>query len=566
MSLAKIDRLIDAVRQERYRWTPVRRVYIEKPHSTKKRGLGLPTWSDKLLQEVLRLILEAYCEPRFSDHSHGFRPNRGCHTALTAIYRHWTGTAWFIEGDIRACFDSLDHAVLLAKLRTHIHDNRFWRLVEELLKAGYLEEGRYHATLSGAPQGSSVSPILSNIYLEHLDQFVETVLLPQYNRGTKRRLNSAYNSVSGRAKYLAKTGRKEEAARWRKRRRTLPSVDPDDPAYRRLRYLRYADDWLLGFRGPRAEAEAIKGQLKDFLRDTRKLELSDEKTLITHARTYAARFLGYEVSVIHNDHLVDQTGRRATTGTIGLKVPVDVVRTKWRRYLHHGKPGARLECIFDAPFSIIAQYQQEFRGFVEYYRMAYNLAAQATGLKQVMERSLTATLARKLRVRVPKVYDRYQTTLETPHGPRKGLAVHIDREGRSPLIAQGGGISLRRRLETVLDDMPRPIWNGPTELVTRLLADRCELCGSKTEIQVHHVRRLKDLQQAGRPAPPAWVQKMARWRRKTLVVCKDCHNAIHAGRQAAANTRTAGTGEPDAMKGARPVRRGADGKVPAIGR
>src|SRR5215467_6712896 len=148
MSLAKIDAIIEAVRSERYRWTPVRRLYIEKKRSKKKRPLGLPSWSDKLLQEVIRLILDAYFEPRFSDRSHGFRAGRGCHTALREVYDTWAGTTWFLEGDSSACFDSLDHEILLSALADHIHDARLLRLVRRLLDAGYLEEWKWHATLS----------------------------------------------------------------------------------------------------------------------------------------------------------------------------------------------------------------------------------------------------------------------------------------------------------------------------------------------------------------------------------------------------------------------------------
>ncbi len=241
MSMAKIEAIIDALRQERYQWTPVRRVYIAKKHSAKKRPLGLPTWSDKLLQEVLRSILEAYYEPQFSRLSHGFRPAHGCHTALAEVQK-WQGTVWFIEGDISQCFDRLEHAVMLSILREKILDQRFLRLIEHLLKAGYLEEWKFNRTLSGSPQGGVVSPILANIYLDRLDKYVEDTLLPAGNRGAKRNPDPTYTKLTMRAAYLRRCGRQEEALVLRKQAQHLQSKATDDPEFRRLRYVRYADD------------------------------------------------------------------------------------------------------------------------------------------------------------------------------------------------------------------------------------------------------------------------------------------------------------------------------------
>ena len=240
MSQGKIGRIIDAVRHERYRFSPARRVWIPKKNG-KLRPLGMPTWQDKLLGEVVRLLLEAYCEPQFSARSHGFRPGRGCHTALGEVARTWTGTTWFVEGDAADCFGSLDHEIMIKILAEKIHDNRFLRLMRNMLRAGYLEGWRWNATLSGAPQGGVVSPILSNIYLHRLDDFAENTLISEYTRGETRTRNKEYERVRHAYRRARRSGNHEKARELRRRQAFLPSVDCDDPGYRRLHYVRYAD-------------------------------------------------------------------------------------------------------------------------------------------------------------------------------------------------------------------------------------------------------------------------------------------------------------------------------------
>jgi group II intron reverse transcriptase/maturase len=527
MSLRKIDTIIEALRSERYRWTPTRRVYIEKKNSTKKRPLSMPTWSDKLLQEVIRLILESYFEPGFSTFSHGFRPGKGCQTALKQIDDNWHGVNWFIEGDIRACFDSLSHDILIEMLTEHIHDGRFLRLIRELLQAGYLEEWNYNATLSGAPQGGIVSPILSNIYLSKLDQYIEKTLIPVYTKGAKRKKNRAYDNLMGQSYRLRKRGQNAEATKARKAAQKLPAGETKDPDYRRLRYVRYADDWLLGLIGSREEAEHLKEEVKTFLHEELKLELSDEKTLITHARTEKARFLSYDISAFQNDTRLTN-GKRKVNGEIRLGVPLDLLKRKRQRYQKRGNPIHRKELTNNTVYSIIAQYQSEYRGFAEYYQLANDLH-RVNSLKWVMEQSLTKTLATKLKMTVTKVYRKYEATWTVGEESYKGLQVTVQREGKKPLIAKWGGIPLKRRLQAILNDQPPLFWPSRSELEKRLLADTCELCGSTDRVEVHHIRALKDLEQKGRREKPRWAKVMSARRRKTLVVCWSCHRNIHAG-------------------------------------
>ena len=466
MSEGKIEQIIGLMRNERYRFSPARRIYIPKKNG-RLRPLGLPSWSDKLVGEVVRLLLEAIYEPQFSRWSHGFRRNRGCHTALRDIQNTWTGTTWFIEGDISDCFGSLDHEILLGILAEKIHDQRFLRLIRNMLKAGYLEDWEYRDSLSGCPQGGVVSPILSNVYLDKLDKFVEQELIPQYTRGTRRKCNPEYDRIQYQLARARKHGDRAAARDLEKQLRSLPASDPMDPGYRRLKYTRYADDHILGFIGPKAEAEEIKAKLAKFLRETLGLELNQQKTLITHARSQHARFLGYDITVQYSRDKITG-GRRTVNGTIALRVPRDVIKAQSARYRRRGKPShrPRLQNLDD--YDIVRKYGAEYAGVVNYYLLARDVY-RLTTLRWNAESSMLRTLARKHRSSVAKMAARHKAKVETSDGLRTCFEARKHREGKKDLVARFGGIILRQdRRAVIRDPAPAPAAYPRKELVKRL--------------------------------------------------------------------------------------------------
>ncbi len=538
MSLRRIRTIINHLRQERFRFRPSRRIRIPKK-SGGTRPLGLPNFSEKLVQEALRQILEAYYEPRFKDSSHGFRRGRGCHTALETIKKKFIGTIWFIEGDIRGCFDAIDHEVLMEILSRDIKDGRLLNLIRMCLEAGYMEEWQYNLTYSGTPQGGILSPLLSNIYLHELDDFIEQELIPQHTRGKRRAFNPDYERIGSRLKRARKRGDQEAVRALETQLRQIPSQDTYDPNFRRLRYCRYADDFILGVVGPKSEAEAIKVAINTFLKEKLHLEMNESKTLITHARTQHARFLGYAISVYHRDDKLTvrkgtRTKTRSINGVIRLGIPKGKVDEAAKRYQRNGKPIHEAALLYYSDAQIIDAYQSRYRGLAEYYKYAVD-RHRLSKLKYVMEVALTKTLAGKFKTSVARIYRKYRGTRSVAGYTYKTLEVNVPTT-KGTRCFYWGAVPLKTikpGTEPISDKQFQDRTIGArSDLIQRLQANRCELCNSQENCEVHHVRKMSDLKKRweGRREKPRWVERMIGLQRKTLIVCPQCHTDIHAGR------------------------------------
>jgi hypothetical protein len=429
-------------------------------------------------------------------------------------------------------FDNIDHGTLLAILSGKITDQRFIRLIGGMLKAGYLEDWTFHETLSGTPQGGVVSPVLCNVYLHELDNFIEREIIPEYTRGKVRKPNPAWAALKMRRHRRKARGDRGEARGYLSQMRKLPSKDPLDPGYRRLRYCRYADDILLGFIGPKAEAEQVKAEIGEFLRDALALELNPAKTLITHARTQRARFLGYEITVQHANEKITKTGKqpsgqRSVNGGIALRVPRDVIKAKCAPYRRHGQPWPRTRLQNVPDYDIVGIYGAEYRGIVNYYLLAHNVSDLDT-LRWNAETSMLKTLAAKHKSTVTRIAAKHKAVIETSHGKRKCFEARRERERKPSLVSRFGGIPLKRDKNAAIRDPElKPAPQAPKEIALRLQRQWCELCEQAAAVEAHQVTRLADLGVKG-SGQSAWAALMIKKRRKTLIVCAPCHEHIHA--------------------------------------
>ena len=534
-SEAKIDSIIKALADETYQPMPMRRTYIQKKNNRKKlRPLGIPTFTDKLVQEVLRMILEAVYEPIFLDVSHGFRPKRSCHTALKQLRREFNGTRWFVEGDIKGCFDNINHAVLVGLLSNKIKDARITKLIYKFLKAGYLENWQYHKTYSGTPQGGIISPLLANIYLHELDKFVMKLksefdtpgvgqITPEY-----RELHNEIKRLSHRLTKVTGEEREMVLAEYKPKRQKLMTIPCTAQTDKKLKYVRYADDFLIAVKGNREDCQWIKSKLAEFIGDTLKMELSEDKTLITHS-SKCARFLGYDVRVRRSGKIKrggpGHVKMRTLNGGVELLVPLN---DKIRQFVftkgvaiqkEDGSmfPVHRKYLVGLTDLEIVSVYNAELRGICNYYGVASNFC-KLHYFSYLMEYSCLKTLASKHKTSLSKIIDKFNdgtgkwgVPYETKLGSkRRYFANYADCKGKCSAT-------------DYISNAAVVYGYAVNTLENRLKAKVCELCGTteSDHYEVHHINKLKNLKGKER-----WEIAMIAKHRKTLVVCRDCHRSI----------------------------------------
>ena len=536
-SEAKIDRIIKSLEDESYQPKPSRRVYIKKPNG-KMRPLGIPSFTDKLVQEAVRMILETIYEPIFIDTSHGFRPNRSCHTALDSVKYEFRGARWFVEGDIKGCFDNIDHNVLISCINKKIKDARFTKLIYKFLKAGYVDDFIYNNTYSGCPQGGIISPILANIYLHELDVFVDN-LSKEFNQPSTQKFTDDYRKISNRMANIRRDIRKanekgdmekkkallEERKCLRAKLLKTPCKSQTD---KKLKYIRYADDFLIGVNGSKEDCVIIKQQLAEFISGTLKMEMSEEKTLITHSNT-TAKFLGYNVRV-RRSNTVKPGGRgttqRTMSGSVELSIPL---KEKINGFMFKNgvvvqvengelEPVCRKDMLRLTDLEIVSGYNAELRGICNYYCLASNFY-KLNYFSYLMEYSCLKTLAGKHRCSIGKIKEKF-----SDHKGKWCIPYETKKGTNYLYLSKYSDCNKSKDASDTKTSMVQIHKNTRSTFESRLKAKVCELCGStnSNQYEIHHVNKIRNLK-----GKEPWEIMMISKRRKTMVVCWECHKKIH---------------------------------------
>lgn len=535
ISLKDFDTLIEEMRTEKYQPSPVKTTSLPKANG-KLRKLGIPSVRDKVVQEIIRAILESIYDsplgPTFTETSHGFRSKKNCHSALQTIQTRWSGANWIIEGDISNCFDDISHEKLIELLRKRIDDERFLNLIRKFLNAGYFDvKGEKQNSIAGTPQGGIVSPILANIYLHELDKFVEDIKRELEN-GELKSPNPEYRALVRQKAKLAKQGQ-TKSDKFRgvlKEIKNLPSLNPRDENFVRIKYVRYADDWVIGVSGSKELANNIKTRVGEFLKNELNLSLSQEKTTITNAKNEDAKFLGFLIRIGKPTEQAKQTKstngsgetfkRRSTGWEVILKAPIDniIEKLSMKNFCKEGKPIAKDAWSHLDEDQIIALYNGINRGYLNYYRPADNYAS-LNRIQYILKFSLAKTIASKRRKSIGEVFKGQDIsyTYNTKNGSK---TVTFFRN--TDWTKDRNGFKTEAEIDKVL-------------MVIRLrtrsnMGLPCVVCGSEENVEMHLLRHLRkaDSKKAGMEI--GFARVMQALNRKQVLVCQKCHTAIHKGK------------------------------------
>ncbi len=565
-----LDTLRNQVINGEYRFGITRRVYIPKPQGG-YRPLGVPEFRDRVVQEVVRSILETVFEPRFSDNSHGFRPGRSQHTCMRQIRRDFRGTTWYIEGDISNWFSEgkHDHESLRKQLQRHIHDNRFTKLVYQGLKSKVLMPDRtIKATKTGTPQGGICSPLLSNIALNQLDRFMRR-LKQQIDRGLRRKKNPEYDRASHRRRKAMRLGDSQEARYYLKKMRQMPSIRHDDPSFLRLNYVRYADDFLVGVTGPYTLAKRTKSLVQRFLKNRLRLRLMVPKRMITQSKGKTITFLGFRVQ--HSPAVVRAFSRRSkgrwkpirVTQVGSIRLLVDTQKVIRKLAENHfctkdGTPKPNFVYLQDPQSYTVARAASILRGMDNYYKIANNRRQAVSRIMYIVRSSIAKMFAAKFKLKSQaKIFAKAGRNLSRPIKAKGVAAGSTDTQAK--IWAEEAGGRLKGTMPAIpfvkyasiskpeVAPLPKewtPLKAGPSSFsppdhldflkVLRVRSGRgktaleaeCAACGSTEHVEMHHVRALKDL----RGKTPV-ERMMIAAKRKSIPLCWSYHKKQHGWKQ-----------------------------------
>jgi retron-type reverse transcriptase len=555
-SITRIDQCINKLRNCQWHPRLARLVMIPKPNSDKKRPLGIQGPEEKAVQEILRNILEAIYEPTFNPQSFGFRRGRGCHDALQYIDKQFTGIGYVLEGDIQACFPSIDHTILIEILKERITDQRVLDLIIKMLKAGYLSEEtqKIIQPLVGTPQGSIVSPILSNIYLDKMDQWIEEwrsnnirtedydINTLEYNKAEypEKKATTTYYNVKNaiprpsrpiirrlykdfRVKNIYKLSLVPYVAKWKKER---------------LLYVRYADDFIVAFSKnvPRYRVEKFKAELTQFLKNELALTLSPEKSTITDIRLTSALFLGHTINIDTSSKITiirpnssrpkgmltpRKLFRKRTTGSyVDIGIPKERILKKLELQGFcqcNGYPVSNKKLTPYEDKVIVSTFDARLRGLLNYYSGTGDTNTKYR-IHYIMRFSCAKTLAHKHKTTIRKIFKKYGSY----------LTVKSIRRNPKNKKTSTTSVSIIRKPDIERKWQTGKEHKDPEKIILASLQRSrlyswCSICGTWKNIEMHHINSIK------RVRPNTYDSLLGFLNRKQIPLCAYHHREVTLG-------------------------------------